>query len=512
MSVSTVAGSSSGSSGSAPSLDAAPKREPRPIAGCWHQRMIGELRKDLREEKYHRIKRVIAALSVDDRVEALKEEAPRMIGGLIRALAYIQKNQPQDEASKALTAATARKIIHLFLSHDLLRGATLRENVLIVCKDGSVSYNKSLLCLQSDYFRTLFASKFKSSIKDAQGIYTIDFSTEYRKETLDQFKGLFVRREIPDMASNKSLTELANLAHLTGEEELVSGFAEIIVRNAERKKKECFYTSLQACPVLAKYIPFDVADFFSKCAPCAVVESSDSSLFLASRDLHLIVDEGVTGEIAKRYFRGILIDGEFDINRLRLIDFSLSEQDLARVKELKIGPYARIKVDDLLSIVELFPQLTTISTRKERGAGYSVFWLDVIERNTVSNGEDDIHQVLCSTAGLQAILAKAKTIPTFQHLTFSMEGDEVVLPLDKPLLEQLLTTEVRIQIDNRIVLRLKVSEAKPWFQDDYKGDIQALKGALLRASAFSETYKLESMNEKQEKELYEFVFIKKANG
>lgn len=512
MSALTVAGSSSGSSGSAPSLDGAPKKEPWKTVGRWNQRMIGELRKDVREEKYHRIGRLITVLSNEAGVEALKKEAPQMAGGLIRALAYIQKNQPQEEASKVLTAATARKIIQLFCVHGLIRGATLRENVHILCKDGTVSYNKSLLCLQSDYFSTLFNSKFKSSIKDAQGIYTVDFSTEYRKGTLEDFKGIFMRGEEPDTTSNESVTEFAKLAHLIGEEEAVSSCMEIILRNAEKKGKECRYTSLQACPVLGKHIPFDVRDFFSKCTPHAVVVDSTKSLFLSPEDLHLIGDKGVTGEITRRYFRGIIFYGA--ANRLRLIDFSLSEQDLACVKELKISAYVgSSNLDDFLSIIELFPQLNTISQTNERTYGSSDFFLKSHERHAVRHGEDDIHQVLCSITGLQALLAKAKTIPTLRHLVFSMGGDEVVLPLDKPFLDQLLTTEVRIQIDKRVVLQLWVSEAKPWFQDDYKGDIQALKRALSCAPAFSETYTLESVNERQEVELYEFVFVqKKSNG
>lgn len=169
------------------------------------------------------------------------------------------------EVDKTVLITAIRK----FQLHNVYLNGKPSETVIINCKDGTIAFNKNLLCLYADYFNKMFTTPMREKEKNEDLEHHVDFSNSYYKSALLPFKNWLYEGKCPtieDFTTIEPLIDFLKFSHLVEfDEGLKNGkdFLNKFILSASFDSKTKYEIVLN---LLFEIIPLDPSfiDYFFK--------------------------------------------------------------------------------------------------------------------------------------------------------------------------------------------------------------------------------------------------------
>jgi len=444
--------------------------------------------------------------------------------GVAHPQSYYQMMQLMATAIKKNIFPTelAKTVTCNFLKYNIFAGADLPEDVVVKCKNGEVTFNKTLLQILSPYFRNHFANS-----KEEEKSTVDNFSKEFNKETLQllkrhyYFRNFFVREDTP----LDTLEELTTLAKRVEEPSLVEKCRIKAQSTICEKQLKEFLETLPREQILeeTQYIQrlFAIEEFLRTTKH--PFKKTEGGLLLEIGSAFTFLEASESSPYPPEFFQGIFCSDKNRLHNVLLSDLSLSIKSRNLVKELRLE--VAPETDELLKILELFPKVEKVS-------------VPFIGQHTQSSFYNNMQSIVnyCDTTELCKILTATKEHATLKQIHFLrpdfsktepgkhflkngvLDPHNTVMPCDagifnnKPnyfelkLTHELITTfgnaKVTLSFDDSLEFYFMTKDT--WFETSYQKDKDFVAGLLSTSIPIGQNYKLKNATSGNVSTLFEF--------
>lgn len=380
--------------------------------------------------------------------------------GVIRLIAREVRNNK-------LPAALGKKVAQVVLSSRTFSLFSFPENVVIQCKDGEVTFNKSLLLLLNSYLRSLLVK----AQKDTQGKYRIDFSSTFSRQAVMAVRDYYYVGLMGRDHSLKLLEEIAKLAEQLEEPKLLQLSVDESRVVFQEKVTYEFLRELPRDAVLEDSMRpkrFEAIISLLKASRWYFQEVEGTQAFLLSLDAAAMYLEGHDLSIyVREFFQGFVFRDLEEANRVPQVELSFSQETRNLVRQL---------FDDNIITAEQFSR--------------AFFLFPNVEKMTFSCASivDGLAE-RCKVATLCEFLAKATAVKSLQEIRF-IRGDRTLeLELTGELMTALGNSTVSLSFEKQQVLNFRFDKSVAWFQAaPYLGDAATVATMLATSKPLQKGY------------------------
>lgn len=399
--------------------------------------------------------------------------------GLVRLIAREVRNNK-------LPVALGQKVAQGVLSSRTFSLFSFPENVVIRCKDGEVTFNKSLLLLLNSHLRSLLVK----TEKDTQGKYHIDFSSTFSRQAVtavkDYYYGGYIRRD----HSLKLLEEIATLAEKLEEpkllqlsvdesrvvfqEKVTHEFLRELPRDAafedtmRPKRYEAIVSLLKASKQHFREVEGTQALLLSLDAAVMYLEGYDLSIYL------------------REFFQGFFFQDSAEVSRMPQVELSFSQETRNLVRQLFVDVV--MTAEQLSQAFFLFPNIEKITLCIN----------SITSAMTASSMRD-------TGTMLSGFLRKTTAAKSLQEMRFICGRLTFEFVLTGELMTALGNSTVSLFLEGQDVLTFEFDKTVAWFQAaPYLGDVATVATLLATSKPLQKGYTQKEPEEHGDKVLIAF--------